>query len=77
MLQAWLARFASLQKTHNETPAQAPKIAEIDAYFDVKNSLCHYQKQQSCADFYLQKGSNKLDFVLVSQDRLASRFNAI
>ncbi len=76
-LQAELARFASMQKTHKETLAQAPNPSEIDEYIDWKDNQCDYQKQQNCVDFYLQQGADKLAAVLVSQDRLTARFEAI
>ena len=76
-LQAELARFASLQQTHKETPARAENLREIDAYTDWKDHQCDYQKQQNCVDFYLLQGDAKLAFVLASQARLIARFEAI
>ena len=76
-LQAELARFASLQKIHQETPAQAPNPSEIDEYIDWKAEQCDYQKQQNCVDFYLQQDRAKLTLALASQARLTARFKAI
>ncbi len=76
-LEAELARFAAIQKTHKETPALADNPAEIDAYIDWKDNQCDYQKQLNCVDFYLQQGAHKLAFVLLSQDRLTTRFAKI
>ena len=76
-LQAELARFDSMQKTHKETPAQAPNLSEIDDYIDWKAEQCNYQKQQNCVDFYLQQDRAKLTLALASQARLTARFKTI
>jgi hypothetical protein len=76
-LQAELARFAIMQKTHKEPPPFNQNPAEIDDFIDWKDNQCDYQKQQNCVDFYLQQGADKLAFVLLVQERLATRFDAI
>ena len=77
IVEAELARFSSLKKTHKETPTQAPNPTEVDEYIDWKDNQCDYQKQQNCIDFYLQQGADKLALVLLSQDRLTARYNVI
>jgi hypothetical protein len=72
-----LARFAAMQKTHKDPSPFQPNLAEIDEYIDWKDIQCDYQKQQNCVDFYLQQGTDKLAFVLLSQERLAARFDDI
>jgi hypothetical protein len=76
-LDAELARFASMQKTHKVTPAPAENPSEVDDYIDWKDNQCDYQKQANCVDFYLQQGPDKLALVMLSQERLTSRYNAI
>ena len=77
MLKAELARYVSMQKNHKETPAPEPNPAEVDDYIDWKDNRCDYQKQENCVDFYLQQGADKLVIMLVAQDRLTTRFEAI
>ena len=76
-LNAELARFADMQKTHKENLAQAPNPAEVDEYIDWKDNRCNYVMQANCVDFYLQQGAAKLDIVLLSQKRLTAHYNAI
>jgi hypothetical protein len=77
MLKAELARFASMQKNHKEPLAPEPNPAQIQEYIDWKDNQCDYQKQASCVYFYLQQGADKLNFVILSQERLTARYNEI
>lgn len=76
-LEAQLSRFAAVQKTHIESPAPEQNPAEVDDYIDWKDNRCKYSAQPNCVDFYLQQGADKLIFVLLAQERLAARFQAI
>ena len=76
-LEAQLSRFAAAQKTHIESPAPEQNPAEVDDYIDWKDNRCKYSAQPNCVDFYLQQGADKLIFVLLAQERLAARFQAI
>ena len=76
-LEAQLSRFAAAQKTHIESPAPEQNPAEVDDYIDWKDNRCEYSAQPNCVDFYLQQGADKLIFVLLAQERLAARFQAI
>ena len=76
-LKTELAHFASIQKTHKESPAIEQNSVEIQEYIDWKDSRCNYIKQASCVDFYLKQGEAKLIALMASQDRLSARFKAI
>jgi hypothetical protein len=75
VLEAELARFVEVQKTHKE-PHVATQAA-ISPYIDWKDNRCEYTTQKNCVDYYLQMGAAKLTFVISSQDRLVKRFQAI
>ena len=76
-LKTELAGFASIQKTHKESPAIEQNSVEIQEYIDWKDSRCNYTKQASCVDFYLKQGEAKLTTLMASQDRLCARFKTI
>ncbi len=76
-LQAELARYDVMQKTHKDPPPVELNPAEIDDYIDWKDNRCDYTKQANCVDFYLQQEADKLNLALLTQKRLAARFEAI